>query len=43
MPIGQDQDAAAVGDELEPTVLGCEVPANPEITHAAFERSCRDA
>src|SRR3972149_11228537 len=38
VPLGQDQEAAVVGDQLEPTILGAKVPAYPPITHAALER-----
>ena len=40
---GQDQKAAVVGDQLEPVVLGAQVPANPPVAHAAFERCRRQA
>ena len=43
MPVGQNQEAAAVGDELEAAILGGEIPANPAITNAALESRRRDA
>lgn len=37
MPVGQNKEAAIVGDQLEPTILGGEVPANPGHVHRTSE------
>lgn len=42
VPFGQDQEAAVVRDELQASILGAKIPADPAITHAAFERRGRD-
>ena len=43
VPAGQDQQAAVVGDQVQPTVLRAEVPADPTIADAAFQRCRRQA
>ena len=36
MPIGQDQKAAVVGDQVQPIILMAEIPADPAITGPAL-------
>jgi hypothetical protein len=43
VPIGQDQEAAVVGDQFEPAVLVPEVPSNPLVARGALERRGREA
>ena len=43
MPVGQDQQAAVVGDEVQAAILVAAIPANPAIPHGAFPGRRRKA
>jgi len=42
MPVGQDQEAAVVGDQLETAVLVPIIPTNPAVARGAFQRRPRE-